>query len=120
MIEAVKKRSVTIAGHSTSLSLEEAFWQALKEEARAKGISVNTLIEEIDPAEKGQSLQRGSCSCPEARSKLERLIFSVLNRFAFDLHVGFVKRPNEGAGQVRGIRVFGPKDIDPAFQEPIR
>jgi predicted DNA-binding ribbon-helix-helix protein len=39
---------VTIAGHRTSLSLEEAFWRALKEEADATGRSVNALIREID------------------------------------------------------------------------
>ncbi|HSR71475.1 MAG TPA: ribbon-helix-helix domain-containing protein, partial [Kiloniellales bacterium] len=44
----VKKRSVKIAGHKTSVSLEEAFWQALKEIARADGISVTALIERID------------------------------------------------------------------------
>lgn len=44
----VKKRSVKIAGHKTSVSLEEAFWQALKEIARTDGISVTALIERID------------------------------------------------------------------------
>jgi predicted DNA-binding ribbon-helix-helix protein len=46
--EAVKKRSVTIAGHRTSLSLEEAFWHRLKSEARREGRSVNDLIARID------------------------------------------------------------------------
>jgi predicted DNA-binding ribbon-helix-helix protein len=46
--EAVKKRSVTIAGHRTSLSLEEAFWHRLKSEARREGLSVNDLIARID------------------------------------------------------------------------
>lgn len=39
---------MTIAGHRTSLSLEEAFWRALKEEAEATGRSVNALLREID------------------------------------------------------------------------
>ena len=45
---ARRKRSVTIAGHRTSLSLEEAFWQALKAHARAEGLSTAALIERID------------------------------------------------------------------------
>ena len=44
----LRKRSVTIAGHRTSLSLEEAFWQALKQQARAEGLSTAALIERID------------------------------------------------------------------------
>jgi len=44
----LRKRSVTIAGHRTSLSLEAAFWDALKEIATARGLSLNRLIEEID------------------------------------------------------------------------
>jgi len=44
----IRKRSVKIAGHSTSLSLEGVFWDALKEVAAARGLSLNALIEEID------------------------------------------------------------------------
>ena len=44
----IRKRSVKIAGHSTSLSLEGVFWDALKEVAAARGLSINALIEEID------------------------------------------------------------------------
>ena len=44
----LRKRSVTIAGHRTSLSLEEAFWQALKQQARTEGLSAAALIERID------------------------------------------------------------------------
>jgi predicted DNA-binding ribbon-helix-helix protein len=45
---ALRKRSVRIAGHRTSLSLEGAFWEALKEIAAARGRSVAALIAEID------------------------------------------------------------------------
>lgn len=44
----VLKRSITISGHSTSIFIEDEFWQALKEIAAAKGISVPVLIGEID------------------------------------------------------------------------
>jgi len=42
------KRSITIAGHRTSVSIEAPFWQALGEIAVAKGLSLTTLIAEID------------------------------------------------------------------------
>ena len=41
------KRSVTIAGHETSVSLEPVFWVALRESADALGIPVNALIARI-------------------------------------------------------------------------
>lgn len=44
------KRSVTIAGHRTSLSLEEPFWDALQEIAVEKERPVAALIREVDKA----------------------------------------------------------------------
>jgi predicted DNA-binding ribbon-helix-helix protein len=44
----LRKRSVLIAGHRTSLSLESAFWEQLKAIAGRRRISLNKLIEEID------------------------------------------------------------------------
>jgi predicted DNA-binding ribbon-helix-helix protein len=44
------KRSVAVAGHRTSISLEDAFWQALAEIAAAKGQSLASLVVEIDSA----------------------------------------------------------------------
>jgi predicted DNA-binding ribbon-helix-helix protein len=49
----VRKRSVTLAGHRTSLSLEPEFWQALKAAARADGLSLNALIARIDRERRG-------------------------------------------------------------------
>ena len=48
MDSKIRKRSVMIAGHATSVSLEAAFWEALKDIAHARGQSVNALIGEID------------------------------------------------------------------------
>jgi predicted DNA-binding ribbon-helix-helix protein len=45
-----KKRSVLIAGHATSISLEPAFWLALEEAARERNCPVNALVAEIDAA----------------------------------------------------------------------
>jgi len=42
------KRSVEIAGHKTSISLEPLFWTMLKEAAADEGISINTLVARID------------------------------------------------------------------------
>ena len=42
------KRSVTIAGHETSISLEPAFWQVLEAQAMARGLPLNALVAEID------------------------------------------------------------------------
>lgn len=53
MSQTVKKRSVEIAGHRTSLSLEEAFWRALKRIAARDGVSINRLIERIDRERRG-------------------------------------------------------------------
>lgn len=44
----LRKRSVIIAGHRTSVSLEQAFWDTLHRIAKARGRSVNALIAEVD------------------------------------------------------------------------
>jgi predicted DNA-binding ribbon-helix-helix protein len=44
----IVKHSLSIAGHRTSISLEEAFWRALKDIAGARGISLAQLVGEID------------------------------------------------------------------------
>ncbi|MCP5370765.1 MAG: ribbon-helix-helix domain-containing protein [Hyphomicrobiales bacterium] len=49
----MRKRSVLIAGHATSVSLEAAFWDALKEIAATRGQSLNALVEEIDAGRDG-------------------------------------------------------------------
>ena len=48
MKSQVVKRSVVIAGRKTSVSLEDAFWKALKEIARARGMSSSELIAAIN------------------------------------------------------------------------
>ena len=50
------KRSLTIAGHSTSLSLEPEFWDALKLAAVGEGKSVAALVGEIDAGRAGRNL----------------------------------------------------------------
>ena len=43
-----QKRSVLIAGHQTSISLEPVFWVALEAAARDRGCPINALVAEID------------------------------------------------------------------------
>ena len=49
----IKKRSVVISGHRTSVSLENAFWYALKEIATRNEQTVNQLVSEIDDGRTG-------------------------------------------------------------------
>ena len=44
------KRSMTIAGHTTSISLEPIFWRALEDRARADGLPYSALVARIDAA----------------------------------------------------------------------
>ena len=53
------KHSFTIAGHRTSISLEAAFWDALRTAAAAEGLSLAALVGRID-------LQRGEAGLSSA------------------------------------------------------
>jgi len=50
---AIVKRSVVIAGHQTSVSLEHAFWNALKQAAARRGVTINDLVTRIDSQRQG-------------------------------------------------------------------
>jgi predicted DNA-binding ribbon-helix-helix protein len=50
MATQIKKRSVVLAGHRTSISLEAEFWSALRIVATRRRTSVNALVAEIDAA----------------------------------------------------------------------
>lgn len=52
----IAKRSLTIAGHRTSISLEQAFWRALRQEANRRSLSLAGLVAEIDAARGGANL----------------------------------------------------------------
>jgi predicted DNA-binding ribbon-helix-helix protein len=53
MTASLRKRSVTIAGHSTSLSLEEEFWNELRKVAAQRGVSLNALVASVDEGRAG-------------------------------------------------------------------
>ena len=42
------KRSITIAGHETSISLEPMFWAAIEQAAAAEGLPLSALVARID------------------------------------------------------------------------
>jgi predicted DNA-binding ribbon-helix-helix protein len=58
----IVKRSVTIAGHSTSISLEEPFWIGLNRIARAEGVSTATILRRIDARRSPAGEPRGNLS----------------------------------------------------------
>jgi predicted DNA-binding ribbon-helix-helix protein len=48
MKSLVSKRSIVLAGHKTSVSLEDAFWNSFKEIARERRMSLGDLVASID------------------------------------------------------------------------
>ena len=44
------KRSVEIAGHKTSITLEPVFWELLRDHARTRGVPLNAIVARIDAA----------------------------------------------------------------------
>jgi len=49
----LKKRSIRISRHNTSLSLEAEFWDELKRLAKAQRLSLNQLVTKIDKERRG-------------------------------------------------------------------
>jgi predicted DNA-binding ribbon-helix-helix protein len=48
MKSLVLKRSIVIAGHKTSVSLEDSFWKGLKEIARGRDLALSDMVAAID------------------------------------------------------------------------
>ncbi len=49
-MQGLKKRSINLAGHATSLALEAEFWAVLESLAAAEGLSLAALVRRIDAA----------------------------------------------------------------------
>lgn len=49
----LRKRSVVVSGHATSVSLEQEFWAELTAAARRRNVSLNALVSAIDQGRKG-------------------------------------------------------------------
>ena len=63
------KRSVMIAGHSTSVSLEPLFWEALREAAEEEGVPLSALVARLDAE------RVGSADPPNLASYLRMWLF---------------------------------------------
>jgi predicted DNA-binding ribbon-helix-helix protein len=55
-LSGLRKRSVALAGHATSIALEPEFWAELEAEAAARAISLSALLAEIDGRRGGRPL----------------------------------------------------------------
>ena len=56
MKSSIIKRSVVFNGHKTSVSLEDEFWNSLKEIAHTHGVTTSKLVAEIDNARQHDNL----------------------------------------------------------------
>ena len=65
------KRSMTIAGHQTSISLEPMFWSALEGEARRQGKALSVLVAEVDVA------RLSAARVPNLTSALRQYLFGL-------------------------------------------
>ncbi len=65
------KRSMTIAGHQTSISLEPMFWAALEGEAQRQGKALSALVAEVDAA------RLSAARVPNLTSALRQYLFGL-------------------------------------------
>ena len=59
MKSPVVKRSIVIAGHKTSVSLEDAFWKSLKQIAGERHMTLSDLVAAIDTERRHGNLSSG-------------------------------------------------------------
>ena len=73
MKSSVIKRSVAIAGHKTSVSLEDAFWQDLRKIANAQQATLSNVVAEIDKKRNTEIYpQRSVCSYSTRYARLRQ------------------------------------------------
>ena len=87
MKSPVVKRSIVIAGHKTSVSLEDAFWRGLKEIASGRDMTLSDLVAAID-----SERQHGNLS-------------SAIRLYVLDFYRNQLSDHNEGRDGTRGIIV---------------
>jgi predicted DNA-binding ribbon-helix-helix protein len=68
------KRSITIAGHATSISLEPLFWAALERAAAERGLPLSALVADID------ALRISQPDPPNLASALRSWLFAVAHQ----------------------------------------
>jgi predicted DNA-binding ribbon-helix-helix protein len=91
MKSPVVKRSIVIAGHKTSVSLEDAFWRALKEIAITRRVTLSDLVGSID-----SERQHGNLS-------------SAIRLFVLDHYQGRTNNDNETASPPGGEIILAPR-----------
>lgn len=69
----MRKRSITIDGHRTSITLEDAFWEELSALARARGLAISALVAEVDHARSAPGGDPGNLSSALRLHVLEQL-----------------------------------------------
>ena len=79
----MKKRSIKIAGHSTSISLEEPFWIVLKQLADEQNLSLNGLVESVDKTRENTNLS--SALRLFVLSELQNRLYAVTDPSGFEL-----------------------------------
>ena len=87
MKSPVVKRSIVIAGHKTSVSLEDAFWKGLKEIANGRDMTLSDLVAAID-----SERQHGNLS-------------SAIRLFVLDFYRNQLSDHNEGRDGTRGVLI---------------
>ena len=87
MKSPVVKRSIVIAGHKTSVSLEDAFWTGLKEIASGRDMTLSDLVAAID-----SERQHGNLS-------------SAIRLFVLDFYRNQLSDHNEGRDGTRGVMI---------------
>src|SRR6266849_2711042 len=85
MKSSVVKRSIVIAGHKTSVSLEDAFWKELKEIAAGRDMTLSDLVAAID-----SERQHGNLS-------------SAIRLFVLDFYRNRFSGPKDGRDGTRGV-----------------
>jgi Fe2+ transport system protein FeoA len=90
MKSPVVKRSIVVAGHKTSVSLEEAFWNGMKEISGLRNMTLSELVGEID-GNRQQGNLSSALSDIELESRLIELGFVEGARVEV-LHEGLVGR----------------------------
>jgi predicted DNA-binding ribbon-helix-helix protein len=95
MNSSVKKRSIVIGSHKTSISLEDNFWTCLRQIARERATTASELIGMLDAARNG-----GNLSSTIRVFVLEHYRDNVAST-TLPSHVGFIGeavQPNAGPG----------------------
>ena len=84
MKSLVVKRSIVIAGHKTSVSLEDAFWKGLKEIASERDLTLSEMVAAIDSGRDSSNLS------------------STIRLFVLDHYRTMIGSPAAGARNVHG------------------